>query len=79
MSKYYLKSSHRELFGYSRRDDARQPMYFCTFCNYFSNDRCLLFNRHVVKDFNRCFNHSNYISLKFTFTDKSNEDKLSVK
>lgn len=58
-----------------------QPKYTCgtcTRCN--SESRCEVFNRYIEKDYNRCFNHSTYVSpsikAEFKPLPKEEMDKI---
>lgn len=38
------------------------PKFKCSSCNNCKQQRCVLLNRYVKEDYNKCFKHSNYIT-----------------
>lgn len=67
MARVYEKSFHRDLFGNAKKEDFRPPIFLCKSCTYCEKNWCNLLNRHVLDDYNRCTNHSNYTVLKISF------------
>jgi len=79
MSKFYEKSYHRELFKNAKRADIwdlKPPIFFCETCTNCTDNRCSIFQRYVIEDYNRCFNHSNYTPIKAAF--KLKQEQLKV-
>lgn len=69
MSKHTLESMRQEL-------EVMGPKYTCGTCTRCTADsRCEFFGRYVEKDYNRCFNHSTYVSpaIKVEFKPLSDE------
>ena len=54
----------------------RLPKFFCNSCTKCCNHHCLVFNRYVEIDYNKCLYHSNYIAATIVFKVSPNLDAI---
>ena len=76
MGKIYQSSNHRQLFGNAKKasyQDVYPPIFYCETCANRCEDYCMLFKRHVLSDFNRCFFHTNYTPVSACFCKSQSE------
>lgn len=77
MGRNYDYSMHRYLFGSKRKEaEIKEPKYFCGSCEKCINNRCMVFQRHVIPDYNRCFYHSNYSPHVVLFKPITNLEEI---
>lgn len=75
--KRYEKTNHRELWGnVTKTPEIQVPKYFCMSCKKRLNNRCSFFNRPVIKDYNRCFYHTNYSPVSAAFRIPDNLEEI---
>lgn len=81
MSTIYEKSNHRAICGNGKKAEQEviPPKYHCSSCTKCAKNWCSFFNRHIEKDFNRCFNHSNYSPILASFKPQKNLEELIEK
>lgn len=77
MGNNYEISIHRMICGNSRKlAEAKQPKYSCGSCTKCEGNRCTFYNRPIVKDYNRCFSHSQYSSISVEFKAPTNLEEI---
>lgn len=81
MGKRYEKSMHSKICGLAKSEekDVKPPKYHCSTCTKCNKNWCSFFNRHIEKDFNRCFYHSNYSPILASFKPQENLELLVEK
>lgn len=78
MSNTYDKSSYRIACGHATRtDNVEEPQFYCKTCTKCNNKFCSTFKRQVEPNYNRCFNHSNYNPIEFSFKPLENIEEIA--
>lgn len=77
MGNNYDKSIHRMICGSVKKEkEIKTPDFYCESCEKRCGNRCTFYNRPIVKDYNRCFNHSNYSPIQAVFKAKEDLEKI---
>lgn len=80
MGREYVKSIHRMICGSVKKEEAvKAPDFYCESCSKRCENRCTFYNRYIVKDYNRCFNHSLYAPTTITFKIPDNLEEIIQK
>lgn len=73
MGNNYENSIHRMVCGNARKTaEVKTPKYLCKSCTKCVDNRCTFYNRPIITDYNRCFNHSQYSPLTASFKEPEN-------
>ena len=54
------------------------PKYLCKSCTKCEENRCTFYNRPIIKDYNRCFNHSNYHPVASKYVSPVNIEDIAL-
>lgn len=77
MGNNYDKSIHRMVCGNAKKEkEIKTPDFYCESCSKRCENRCTFYNRPIVKDYNRCFNHSAYAPITVAFKAPDNLEEL---
>ena len=77
MGNNYDNSIHRMVCGNARKtEEVKTPKHLCQSCSKCVENRCTFYNRPIVKDYNRCFNHSHYAPVTVAFKAPDNLEEL---
>lgn len=77
MGNNYDNSIHRMVCGNAKKSaEVKTPKHFCQTCDKCDNNRCTFYNRPIVKDYNRCFNHSKYSPITVAFKAPDNLEEI---
>ena len=58
------------------KKEVKTPDFYCESCEKRCGSRCTFYQRPVVADYNRCFNHSNYSPIQAVFKAKEDLEKI---
>lgn len=62
---------------YKEAHEIPQPKHYCSTCAKLKSDKtCILFERRVEPDYNRCFFHSYYSPIEASFKVSANLEEI---
>lgn len=77
MGNNYENSFHRMVCGKAKKtEEVKTPKYLCQNCTKCVDNRCTFYNRPIITDYNRCFNHSHYKPIAVALKTPDNSDEI---
>lgn len=71
------KKTYNRITDKNGQRQEKLPEFYCMSCNNKQADNyCNCFKRHIDPQYNKCFNHSNYISVPTTFKPNPELDEI---